>query len=78
MVVNSKLSNLTVKKRKLNYFREVQAELKKVTWTTKDELASYTKMVLGATLFFGFAIYFADLFIRNILLIINLFFRWIA
>ena len=77
-MVNSKLSNLTVKKKRLNYFREVQTEFKRVNWTSKDELVAFTKIVLGSTLFFGFAIYFADLVIRNALMLINLFFRWIA
>jgi preprotein translocase subunit SecE len=78
MVTNSRLSHLKVKKKKLNFFREVQSEFKKVSWTTKTELFTYTKIVLGSTLVFGFVIYFADLFIRNILHIINVIFRWIA
>lgn len=52
-------------RKKLSYFREVQSELKKVTWTTKEELYFSTKAVILATFFFGFAIYIADLAIRN-------------
>lgn len=52
-------------RKKLSYFREVQNELKKVTWTTKEELFFSTKAVIFATFFFGFAIYLADLAIRN-------------
>lgn len=66
------------KKKRLTYFREIQNEFKKITWTTKLELIAYTKIVLGATLVFGFVIYLADLIIRNILLLINLIFSWIA
>lgn len=72
MATSSKVTQLRVKKKKLNYFREVQDELKKVTWTTKTELISFTKIVLGSTFFFAFVIYIADLFIRNALHLVNL------
>jgi len=77
VVSNSKITHLKIKNKKKNYFREVQAELKKVTWTTKNELVSCTKIVLGTTLVFGLVIYFADLFIRNILLLINFIARFL-
>ena len=69
---------MNIKKKKLNYFREIQSEFKKITWTTKLELLAFTKIVLSSTLIFGFLIYIADLFIRNIFLLINIIFRWIA
>ncbi len=69
---------MNVNKKRLSYFREIQNEFKKVTWTTKLELIAYTKIVLGATLIFGFLIYIADLIIRNLLLLINVIFKWIA
>lgn len=78
MVSSSRLTHLNVKKKKLNYFRDIQNEFKKISWTTKLELISFTKIVLGATLIFGFVIYFADLFIKNVLFLINIIFRWIA
>ena len=53
-------------RKKLSYFREVQNELKKVTWTSKAELFFSTKAVIIATFVFGFAIYFADLAIRGV------------
>ncbi|MBI3508139.1 MAG: preprotein translocase subunit SecE [Chlamydiia bacterium] len=55
----------TGEKRKLSYFREVQQELKKVTWTSKEELIFCTKAVIVATFLFGFAVYFIDLAIRG-------------
>jgi preprotein translocase SecE subunit len=55
------------RKKKLSYFREVQNELKKVTWTPKQELFRSTKAVILATFIFGFAIYLADLGIRGVL-----------
>jgi preprotein translocase SecE subunit len=54
-------------RKKLSYFREVQNELKKVTWTEKGELIFSTKAVIIATFIFGFAIYVADLAIRGTL-----------
>jgi preprotein translocase subunit SecE len=54
-------------RKKLSYFREVQEELKKVTWTTKEELIFSTKAVIIATFAFGFSIYMADLVIRGCL-----------
>lgn len=71
MATNAKITHLKAKKKKLNYFRDVQSELKKVSWTTKPELISCTKIVLGTTVGFAFAIYFADLFIKNALHFIN-------
>lgn len=62
-----------VEKRKKNFFREVQGEFKKISWTTKLELILSTKIVLIGILFFSFAIYFADILIRNVLNLINLF-----
>jgi preprotein translocase subunit SecE len=52
-------------KKKLSYFREVQNELKKVTWTSKEELIFCTKAVIIATFLFGLAIYVVDLVIRG-------------
>jgi preprotein translocase SecE subunit len=61
------MSVITSEKKKLSYFREVQNELKKVTWTSKDELIFCTKAVVIATIFFGLAIYYIDLGIRGLL-----------
>lgn len=57
----------TRQKQKLSYFRSVQDELKKVTWTSRKELLLCTKAVIIATFVFGFAIYFVDLALRGIL-----------
>ena len=57
----------TKEKKRLSYFREVQAELKKVTWTSRQELFASTKAVVFTTLTFGFVIYFADLAIRGVM-----------
>lgn len=54
-------------KKKVSYFREVQNELKKVTWTSKEELIFCTKAVIIGTFVFGLTIYCVDLGIRGIL-----------
>ena len=54
----------TVEKRKrlnVTFFEKCKEELKKVTWTTKEELIFCTKAVIVATFFFGLAIYLVDL-----------------
>lgn len=70
------MSAITEKK-KLSFFREVQNELKKVTWTSRDELMLCTKAVIIATFLFGFAIYIVDLGIRGSLELIGALFRMI-
>jgi len=55
----------TGERKKLSYFREVQNELKKVTWTSKEELILCTKVVIAATFLFGLVIYLIDLLIRG-------------
>lgn len=47
-------------KRFVNFLREVKAEVKKVTWPSKAEVTSTTIVVLAATVFFGFYLFFMD------------------
>jgi preprotein translocase subunit SecE len=61
------MSTAIGEKKRVSYFREVQNELKKVTWTSKEELIFCTKAVIGATFFFGLAIYAVDLGLRGVL-----------
>ena len=62
--MSSKASNVKERK-KLSYFREVQNELKKVSWTTKDELMFCTKAVVYSTFLLSMGIYFIDLGVRG-------------
>lgn len=48
-------------KRLSNFLREARAELKKVTWPSKNEVYSTTIVVIIATFFFGFYLYFMDI-----------------
>lgn len=43
---------------------EIKEELKKISWTSPEELKAYTQIVVGATFFCGMGIYIADLFIQ--------------
>ncbi|MDH4221105.1 MAG: preprotein translocase subunit SecE [Candidatus Aminicenantes bacterium] len=47
-------------KRFSNFLKEVKAEVKKVTWPSKNEVYSTTIVVILATFFFGFYLYFMD------------------
>ena len=48
-------------KRFLPFLREVKAEVKKVTWPSRAEVYSTTLVVIIATIFFGFYLYFMDI-----------------
>jgi len=47
-------------KRIVPFLRDVRAELKKVTWPARNEVYSTTLIVIIATFFFGFYLYFMD------------------
>ena len=47
-------------KRLGNYFKDVRAELKKVTWPSRKEVYGTTVVVIVAVLFFGFYLFFVD------------------
>jgi preprotein translocase subunit SecE len=51
---------------------DVKQELKKVEWTNKEELKSYTKIVLVSTIIFGMFIYLVDLSVQGVLNGVNL------
>lgn len=69
--------SVITEKKKESYFREVQNELKKVTWTSKEELIFCTKAVIIATFVFGLATYAVDLGIRGALDLASNFVRMI-
>ena len=72
--VNSKI------KKRSQFFSDFKNELKKVSWSTKEELKLCTKIVVGSIFFLGIGIYLVDIFIRSFLLsiefLLNLFERW--
>ncbi|MFP4082561.1 MAG: preprotein translocase subunit SecE [Candidatus Aminicenantes bacterium] len=48
-------------KRIIPFLREVRAEVKKVTWPSKGEVYNTTIVVILATFFFGFYLFFMDI-----------------
>lgn len=44
-----------------NFLKDVRSELKKVTWPSRAEVTSTTVVVIAATVFFGFYLFFMDL-----------------
>jgi preprotein translocase subunit SecE len=71
----------TVSRKKLqlaDFIGEIKAELRRINWTSPDELKTYTKIVVGATFFCGMGIYFMDLLIQAGLWILESTLRLIA
>lgn len=60
------------KKFAFTFIRDLKEELKKVSWTTKQELILCTKIVVWSTFIFGLGIYIADLMIKSSLELIKL------
>jgi preprotein translocase subunit SecE len=47
-------------KRFWTFIKDSRAELKKVTWPSRKEVTSTTLVVIVATIFFGFFLFFMD------------------
>lgn len=54
-------------KRVQDFVIDVKGEVHKITWTNREELLTYTKIVVGATFIFGMSIYVLDLTIQSVL-----------
>lgn len=65
-------------KKAFTYLEEIKSEFKKVTWTSREELIVYTKVVVAFTFFFGMAVYFTDVFIHQFMVGLNNAIRWIT
>jgi len=48
-------------KRFWTFLKDTKAELKKVTWPSRNEVTSTTLVVILATFFFGFYLFFMDI-----------------
>lgn len=53
------------------YFKEVVAEMKKVTWPTRKQLLNTTWIVTGVIVAFGIFIGLADLLLGQILVLLS-------
>ena len=60
------------------FLAELKSELRKVSWTSSNELKTFTKAVIGSTFAFGIGIYLSDLLIKGVLDGISVVFRWIV
>lgn len=50
-----------------SFLANIKAEFKKISWTSPEELRTYSKIVVATTFFFGMGIYFMDLAIQIVL-----------
>ena len=71
-MIDAKLQDISVKpetrsSKIATAIREFKEELKKVSWTTREELKLFTKIVIATTFIFGLGIYVVDLFIKGTL-----------
>ena len=66
------------KQKKTSFIEEMKSEFKAITWTSKQELITYTQIVVGATFALGLGVYFVDLTIQNVLEAIATVARWIG
>ena len=57
--------SLASRKSFFSYIQDLKDELKKVSWTSQEELVFSTKMVVITTFFFGLGIYFVDFVIKG-------------
>ncbi|MCB1106707.1 MAG: preprotein translocase subunit SecE [Chlamydiia bacterium] len=68
MSVSQKIAELNAikkkKAKKSSFFHDMKEEMKRVSWTTKEELQTCGKIVIGAIFVLGLAIYIIDLFLR--------------
>lgn len=65
-------------KKIFNFVGDIKSEFKKITWTDKEELKVYTKVVVSFTFVFGMAVLFADIMIQKCLAGLNIAIRLIT
>ena len=65
-------------KRVQEFVTDIKSEIHKITWTSREELLVYTKIVVGATFIFGMSIYLLDLMIQGTLGGLNLLLNFIS
>ena len=59
------------------FIGDVKAEVQKVTWTSKEELQLYTKLVVGATFAMGLGMYLVDLSVQSVLATMGILINWL-
>ena len=61
----------------VDFVGDVKAEFAKITWTSREELKTYTKTVVVTTFAFGMSVYLIDLIIQNSLFTLDYLIRLI-
>ena len=61
-----------------DFVGDVKDEIQKISWTSSQELKTYTQLVVGATFFFGMGIYTLDLVIQAVLTTLSATVRYVA
>ncbi len=54
-----------------DFIEEVKSEFRQITWTSKEELIAYTKIVVGFTFMLGLGVYLVDLSIQSVMNILT-------
>jgi preprotein translocase subunit SecE len=60
-----------------SFFRDLRAEIKWISWTSKEELKQGTKLVVWATFAFGISIYVVDLTVKGSLAVLRHLFNFV-
>ncbi len=55
------------KKKKTSFLHDIKEELRKVSWTSREEIKICTKIVLGVVFVLGMGIYVVDLTLKGAL-----------
>ena len=74
---SSSESTLSIKKVQ-NFVAAMKGEIQNVEWTNKNELITYTKIVVVATFLFGMSIYLLDLVIQGTLSGLNVLLNYLV
>ena len=61
-----------------NFLGDIKSEFSKISWTSPEELRTYTKIVVAGTFIFGMGIYLMDIIIQTVLSGLNGFMSLIA
>lgn len=61
-----------------SFVGDIKTEVQKISWTSKEELIAYTKIVVAATFILGMGIYFTDILIQTCLSALNTIVRLIV
>ncbi len=61
-----------------DFITNIKSEVRHISWTSREDLITYTKIVVAMTFLFGMSIYFMDITIQTLLHGLNLILRFIG